>query len=134
MIDKCTSASQFATGTAYGIYFGNLVGGAVGPTNCVVKNCQLYNNIGTSGSFGFKDFIAASSTSLLSNLAYGQGGISPSLGNLVSGLAHANYMIQYNQTSDVRNSNDIFEEGSLTSIGAITTTGLGTTYVNVSIS
>lgn len=134
VIDNCICAGQSAKNYAYGIRFGDA---NIGPNRCVVKNCQLYDNLGNDlGSFGFKDFMAAatgSSTLLINNLAYGQGKINPDTGNLNSGLDHANYMIQYNQTTVTQNANEIFQEGTLTAIGAITTTGLGTNYVNVSI-
>lgn len=140
IVDKGIYAGQSASNKAYGIYFGN--GSSAGPTRCVVKNCQLYNNIGTNGSFGFKDFQTpsatahGSSTTLINNLAYGQGKINPSTGNLASGLDNANYMIQYAvppYALATPNASDIFTEGTLTAIGAVPTDGLGTNFINVSV-
>jgi hypothetical protein len=122
------------TYAGYGIYFGN--GTSAGPLNCIVRNCQIYDNIGTTKSYGFYDWASAavgSTTVLAHNVASGNGKINPSAGNFTpSNSNSANYYIQYGQTP-ANNSNSLFFEGNFTAIGAINGTGILGEFQNLSI-
>lgn len=120
-----------ATYAGYGIYFGN--GSTSGPTNCIVRNCQIYDNFGATKSYGFYDFASTTSTILTHNVVSGNGAINPSAGNFTPTSANnANYVITYSQ-SPANNTNNLFLEGNLTAIGGINSTGILGDYQNLSI-
>lgn len=137
LLDGNTCLGQTGT-NAYGIYFGD--GNSTGPTNCIVQNCQLYDNIGTAKSFGFKDFASAtigSTTTLAHNVAGGQGGINPSGGNIIpTNSNNCNYYILYAQGLATHASNQLFLEANFAQIGAVnttTTTGTVGEFQNLSV-
>ena len=133
IIEDSYSYGNGATTTygGYGIYFGD--GTSLGPLNCIVRNCQLYDNIGATKSYGFYDWAAQSTTVLAHNVASGNGKINPSAGNFTpSNSNNANYLISYGQTP-ANNSNNLFLEGNFTAIGTINSTGILGDFQNLSI-
>ncbi len=120
------------TYAGFGIYFGN--GSTSGPARCIVRNCQLYDNLGTNLSYGFYDFASTTSTILAHNVVSGNGAINPSDGNFTPTSANnANYVITYSQSPIINSSNNLFLECNLTQIGAINNTGTLGEFQNLSI-
>ena len=135
IIEDCYSYDNGNTTTkkGYGIYFGSATQ-ALGPLKCIVRNCQIYNNIGATTSYGFYDAAAASSTILAHNVVSGNGAINPGSGNISpTDLNNANYSIYYSQSPDVHSTNNLFMEANLTAIGAINNTGILGDFQNLSI-
>ncbi len=118
-IENCQSfGNSSLTGTggeSYGIKFGL---STTGPTNCIIKNCLLYNNNGSSKSYGYKDFAPQSTTALGHNVSFGHGSTNPGAGNPNGGTdsGNMNYYFTYLQTP-AHSSSKLIEEGTYTDIG-----------------
>lgn len=118
IIENSYSYDQNTAYGAYGIYLGD--GNSAGPTNCIIRNCQLYDNTGSTLSFGLKDFATQSTTLLAHNVVSGNGKINPNTSNMApTNPNNANYYILYNQDIDQHSSQNLFLEGTFTAIGAI---------------
>ncbi|HLB40905.1 MAG TPA: right-handed parallel beta-helix repeat-containing protein, partial [Candidatus Babeliales bacterium] len=129
IIENSHAYAQSA-GAAAGIRFAYSAPTAV--TNCVVRNCLLYDNVGTSASYGFYDEAAVSSTILAHNTAYGHGASNPGPGNPSNG-SFTNYRVTYEQDTTPHASSNLITEKILTDIGTINATGILGEFQNLSI-